>query len=104
MHLPHPLGITLCQIIVDRDDADALSLQRVQISRKRRDQRLSFSGFHLGDTSLMQYDSANDLYAIVLHAEGPHRRLADDRVCLRQEIIQRLAFFEAILKFLCLRF
>ena len=29
MDLSHPLGVTLCQIVVDRYDLDALSGQRV---------------------------------------------------------------------------
>ena len=30
----HPLGISFCQIIIDRDDIYPFALQRIQISRK----------------------------------------------------------------------
>jgi hypothetical protein len=37
---------------------NALSGERVQISGKRRHQGLTFTGLHLGDSSLMNYDTA----------------------------------------------
>ena len=67
MDLSHPLGITLRQVIVDRNDLDAFSRQRVQISRTGGYQRFSFTGFHFSDTALMENNSADQLNRIMLH-------------------------------------
>ena len=67
MNLSHPLGISLCQIVVNRNDKYAVALQRIQISRGCGNKRLSFTCLHLGNTSLVQNNSANELYRIMLH-------------------------------------
>ena len=64
----HPLRVTLREIVVDRDDMHALAFERVQIRRQRRDQRLAFTGAHLGNTSLVQHHAADQLHAEVFHS------------------------------------
>ena len=96
--LTHPFRVTLCQIIIDRNHVNALALERIQIGRQRRDQRLSFTGFHLGDAALMQNDAADDLYLEMLHADTSPRRLTADRKRLRQKVIQRFAACETLLE------
>ena len=59
MHLSHPLRVTLRQIVVDRNHVDTFTLQRVQISRQKTGLRLTFTGSHLRDTSLMQNNAAD---------------------------------------------
>ena len=99
MHLSHPLGITLCQIIVDCDDMDAFSLKGVEICRQCGHQRLTFSCLHLGNPSLMKDDSADQLNSVVSHAERSRSALAHDCICLRQDIVKRLPVFQALFKF-----
>ena len=72
----HPLGIALGQVIVDRDDVDALPFERVQIHGQRRDQRLAFSGFHFGDLAVVQHDATNQLDIKMPHVEVAASRLA----------------------------
>ena len=59
MYLSHPLWVTLCQIVIDRNDMYTFSCQCIQICRKGRYQCLTFTSFHLSDTSLMKNDTAD---------------------------------------------
>ena len=104
MDLSHPFCVTVSQIIVYRNNMDALAFQRVQICGKRRYQRLSFTGLHLGDTALMQNNSSDQLYPVMLHAEHTSGCLADCGKCVHQQIIQRLAVFQTLLKLFRLTF
>ena len=83
---------------------NALTLERIQIGRQRRDQGLTFTGFHLGDAALMQNDTADDLHLEVLHADTSPRRLTADRKRLRQKVIQRFTVCEPLLELRCLGF
>ena len=47
--LPHPFGVAAGEVVVDRDDVDALAGERVEIDGQGGDQRLAFAGLHLGD-------------------------------------------------------
>ena len=51
VNLAHPLRVATGQVVVDRDDVDALALERVQIGGQRGDERLAFAGLHLGDAA-----------------------------------------------------
>ena len=62
-----PFGVALGQVIVDRDHVHAVSGEGVEENGKGRDERLTFTRCHLGDFSLMQYSTANQLYVIVNH-------------------------------------
>lgn len=92
MYLPHPLSVTLCQIIVDRYYMYAFSRQGIQISRKGGGQSLSFTGTHLGNTSLVQNDTADNLDAEMFHPQHTHGRLPHDSIRLGQNVVKsRLA-------------
>ena len=91
----HPLHISLCQIVVDCYNMDALAFQRVQIYRKRRHQRLTFTGFHLGDTSLVEYNTTDDLHTERLHSKTSYGCFPAYSKRFRQNIIQCLAIFQA---------
>ena len=92
---PHPLGVAAGQVVVDRDDVDALAGQRVQVDRQRRDQRLAFAGLHLGDAAVVQHHAADELHVEVAHAQHALARLAADGERLGQEVVQRRAVFQA---------
>jgi len=53
------VGIAAGEIVINSDDMDATTGERIEITRQCRDQSLSFSGFHLSDLSLMQDHAAN---------------------------------------------
>ena len=59
IHLPHPAGVALRQIIIDGHHMNALFLQRVEIGRQRRHQGLTFTGLHLSHISLMKHHAAD---------------------------------------------
>ena len=67
MNLSHPLGIAPGQVVIHRDNMNSLSSQPVQVTRKRGDQRLTFSGLHFRNAAAMQNHAANQL-----HVEMPH--------------------------------
>ena len=69
MHSSHPLGVTLCQVIVYGNDMNAITGKRIQISGAGRHQGLSFSRSHLRNTSLMKNDSTNQLYGEMFHTQ-----------------------------------
>ena len=102
MYLSHPLRITLSQIVIDRDNMHALALQCVQIRREQTGLRLTFTGSHLGDPSLMQDDTTDQLYPVMLCIQNPARRLTHYRVGFHQKVVQRLSICQSFLKFLCL--
>ena len=102
MNLSHPLSITVSQIIIDRHNVDALAFQRIQISRKSRHQRLSFTGFHLRNPSLMQNDTADQLYPVMLHVQHTSGRFSDGRISLHQNIVQGGSPRQTLFEFFCL--
>ena len=97
MYLTHPLRITLRQIVIDGNDMDALAFQSIQISRKGRHQRLTFTGTHLCDTSLMQDDTTDQLYSVVLHVQNTLCSLSYGCISLRKQIVQSLSLGQTLL-------
>ena len=89
VYLAHPLRVTLGQIVVDRDNVDALAGQGIEVGRKQRNKRFAFAGLHFRNASLMQHDAADDLHAVGTHSQHAVRRLADGRKGLRKKVIQR---------------
>ena len=101
MHLAHPLSVSLCQVIVDRNDKYAFSGQGVQIRRTGGNESLSLTGLHLCDTSLVKDNTADQLHRIVLHLQHSLRRLANSGKSLWKQIIQSLSVCQTLLKLSC---
>ena len=80
---------------------NALAFQCVQINRQRSYQSLTFTGLHLRDSSLMKNDTADQLNPEGLHIQCSLRTLTDCRKGFRKEIIQSLAFTQALAEFHC---
>ena len=99
----HPLGVTLGQVVVYRDDLDPLALQGIEVGRKGGHERLSFTGLHLGNPALMEDNATDQLDPEGLHADGSLCCLPDRRKGLGQEVIQRLALCQPLLEFRSLR-
>ena len=97
--LAHPVGVAAGEVVVDGDDVDALAGERVEIDRKRRDQRLAFAGLHLGDVALVQHHAADQLDVEMALAEGALGRLAHGGEGRHQEVVERLAVGELLAEF-----
>ncbi len=54
--LAHPLAVAPREVVVDRDEVDALARKRVQVDRKEGDEGLALSGRHLRDPALVEHD------------------------------------------------
>src|SRR5271156_687792 len=88
VELAHPFGIALGQVIIDRNHVHAASAQRIQIYRKRRDQRLAFAGLHLSDLAFMQNHAADQLHVEVAHVEHAPSGFADDGKGFLQQFVE----------------
>ena len=97
--LAHPVGVAAGEVVVDGDDVDALAGQRVEIDRKRRDQRLAFAGLHLGDVALVQHHAADQLDVEMPLAERALGRLAHGGEGRNQDVVERLAVGELLSEF-----
>ena len=89
--LAHPAGVAAGEVVVDGDDVDALAGERVEIDRKRCDQRLAFAGLHLGDVALMQHHAADQLDVEMALAERALGRLAHGGEGGNEDVVERLA-------------
>ena len=94
--LAHPLGVAAGEVVVHRDDVDALALEGVEIRRQRRDQRLALAGLHLGDLALVEHRAADELHVEVPHVEHAAAGFADDGERLGQQVVERLAVGEPL--------
>src|SRR5215475_1993938 len=86
--LAHPLGVAFGQIVVDGDDMNTASGQRIEINRQSGDQRFTFTGFHLGDLAFMQHHATDKLHVEVPHVEDPPTGLANYCKCLFENFVQ----------------
>ena len=74
-------------------------VERVQIRRQRRHQRLALAGAHLGDAALVQRDAADELHVEVAHPERAPRGLAHHGEGFGQKLVERLACLQALAEF-----
>ena len=96
VHPAHPLGVALGEVVVDRDDVDALAGERVEVGRQRRDEGLALTGLHLGDVAEVQRGAAHDLDVVVALAERAAGGLADGGERLGQQVVEGLAVGEPL--------
>ena len=98
MNLAHPFRISFGKVIIDRDNMNALSFQRIQIRRQRGYQRFTFTGLHLGNSSLMKNNTADQLYPVMFHAKHTKSRFPDNRKSFRKQIIQCFSLLQTFFK------
>ncbi len=98
IYTPHFFRTHTRQIIIDGYNMYTFSRQSVEISRKRCNQGFTFSRFHLGNTALVQYDTAQKL-------NMERSFLKDTVICfahcgkgIRQNIVQSLPCGKACLQ------
>ena len=53
IYLAHPFGVARGEVVVDRNNVDATTRQRVKVSRQRCHQRLAFASAHFGNLTLV---------------------------------------------------
>ena len=87
----HPFHVAAGQVVVHRDDVDALAFQGVEVGGQRGHEGLAFAGDHFGDVSAVQHDAAHHLHVVVPHAQVAAAGLAADGVGLDQQVVERLA-------------
>ncbi len=104
MDLSHPLRVALYQIVIDRHHVHALSRQGVQIGGQCHHQRLSFTGTHLRDASLMENNAADELYLEVFHVQHAPGGLPHRGIGLGEQVVKRLPLRQPLFEFRCLRF
>ena len=98
VHGARPLGVALGEVVVDRDEVHARPRQRVEVERLRGDERLALAGLHLGDVALVEDDAAHHLDLEELDLPVAAEGLADRRVGLEEELLERLAVLDPLLE------
>ena len=94
--LAHPLGVALCQVIVNGNDVDALGGNGVKVAGERGDKRFTLTCLHLGNHALMQRHGADELHIEMTHAKRALGSLANGGECLGQQRVKRLASLVAL--------
>ena len=95
----HPLRVALGQVVVDRDDVDALAGEGVEVGRQGGDERFSLARLHLGDLALVEDGAADELDVEVAHPRRPPGGLADDGESLGEDVVQAGALGQLVLEF-----
>lgn len=91
MDAAHQFGVSLGEIVVDRDQVHALAGERVEIRRQGTDQGLALAGLHLGHITEVEGCAAHHLNVVVALSEDPLGGLTDGRECLGEQVVQALA-------------
>ena len=91
-----PFGVALGEVVVDGDEVDALVGERVQVERQARDERLSFTGLHLGDVALVQDDPAHHLDVEDALVGLAQARFAHGGERLEEDVLELLAVREPL--------
>ena len=92
----HPFGVALGEVVIDGHDVHAAPVQRVEIDRQGRDQRLAFAGPHFRYPALVQHHPTDKLDVEMALPEGALGRLPHGREGGHQQIVERLAFGELL--------
>ena len=100
MDAAHPLSVTFGQVVVDRDDVDAVAGDRVEIRREHAGEGLAFTGLHLGDVADVQRRAAHDLDVVVLLTQHSPRCLPRGRESFEQHLVERFTILMALTEFI----
>ena len=95
----HRRGVAGGEVIVDGDDVDALSCQRVEVDRQRRHQGLAFTGLHFSNRFFVQDHAADQLDIERPQPKRTPRGFAGNGEGRNQEVVQRLAVCQLLAEF-----
>ena len=98
VHPAHPLGMEAGEVVVHRDDVDALAGQRVQVDRQGRHEGLALAGLHLGHPTEMQRRATHQLHVEVPLADGALRGLADHGERFEQDVVELRTVVEPLVE------
>ena len=98
MDRPHPLGVPGRQVVIDRDQVNALASQGVEVGGHGRDQGLSLSGLHLGDSSLMESSRPDHLHVVGPLAQHPPGDFPHNRERFRSQVVEAFAARDSLSK------
>ena len=96
VHLAHPLGVALGEVVVDGDQVSAVAGDAVEVHRHGGDERLALTGLHLGDVAVVEHDAAEHLDVEGAHAQRTLRRFAGHGEGLEQQVVEQLAVLVAL--------
>ena len=96
----HPLGVTLCQVVVDGDDVDAFAFKGIEVACRNAGEGLSFTCLEFQDLAFMQDDGSHDLHVVVALAQNSEGGLPYKGVGLGKDLVQSLAVLEAFAELL----
>ena len=101
--LAHPFAVTLCEVVIDGDDMNTLSGKCVEVGGKRCHLRFAFAGLHFGDTTLVNYYTADELDAVMACAENAVGCFTYQRERIGEYVVKRFAVCQALLEYGSLR-
>ena len=96
--LAHLLGVAGSQVVVDGDDVDTLTRQGVEVGGESGHQGLTLTRLHLGDTALMEDDTADELDVEGTLAQDALVRLTDGGEGLGEDVVQGLSRGQTLLE------
>ena len=96
--LAHPLGVTACEVIVDSNDVHTLACKTVKVCRKSSNKSFTFTCFHLGNSALMKYDTADNLYRVMLHTKHSPCALSAYSKGIGQDVVCGFAVCKTLLE------
>src|SRR3989338_7930154 len=94
VYLSHPYCIAARKVIVDGDDVDAFSCERIEVRGQRGDERFALAGTHLGNAALVEHHAADELHIKMALAERPSRSFAHSSKRFRCKSLKRLPLLE----------
>ncbi len=92
----HQLGLVLGEVVVDRDQVNALLCQGIQVDGSGRGEGLAFTGLHLRDPAEMQRGATHHLHVEVPLAERANSRFAGGRKRFDEQVVEVGAVVDAL--------
>ena len=83
----HPLRVTLGEVVIHRDDVDTITREGVEEDGECSDEGLTFPRSHLGDLTLVQDGTSEELHVVVHHIPGDLIATSEPVVLIDSHII-----------------
>ena len=83
----HPLRVTLGEVVIHRDDVDTITREGIEEDGERSDESLTFPRSHLGDLTLVEDCTPEELHIVVHHVPGDLIATSEPVVLIDSHII-----------------